>query len=104
MNISFKGPVRFYNNERRANILLKQFQSDKEVKIGEFNSIENKLMFESGNPMKWVNDEHFNRKTLNFLSNWWLVLFLFRLVDHRQKIKRFELLNTAKWILRFMQF
>lgn len=49
-----QGPVRFYNNERRANILLKQFQVDKEVKIGEFNSIENKLMFESGEPMKWV--------------------------------------------------
>lgn len=50
----FQGPVRFYNNERRANILLKQFQADKEIKIGEFNSIENKLMFESGEPMKWV--------------------------------------------------
>lgn len=49
-----QGPVRFYNNERRANILLKQFQHDKEVKIGEFNSIENKLMFETGYPLKWV--------------------------------------------------
>ncbi|XP_031640680.1 gamma-aminobutyric acid type B receptor subunit 2 isoform X1 [Contarinia nasturtii] len=56
-NTSFEGvtgPVRFYNNERRANILLKQFQFDKEVKIGEFNSIENKLMFESGEPLKWI--------------------------------------------------
>lgn len=52
--VSKQGPVRFYNNERRANILLKQFQSDKEVKIGEFNSIENKLMFETGYPLKWV--------------------------------------------------
>lgn len=25
--VSFQGPVRFYNNERKANILLKQFQS-----------------------------------------------------------------------------
>lgn len=47
--------MRFYNNERRANILLKQFQSDTEVKIGEYNSIENKLMFESGERLKWVN-------------------------------------------------
>lgn len=53
-SIHFQGPVRFYNNERRANILLKQFQSDKEIKIGEFNSIEEKLMFESGEPLKWV--------------------------------------------------
>lgn len=54
LSVHFQGPVRFYNNERRANILLKQFQVDKEVKIGEFNSIENKLMFESGKPLKWV--------------------------------------------------
>lgn len=49
-----QGPVRFYNNERRANILLKQFQVDREAKIGEYNSMENKLMFESGEPLKWV--------------------------------------------------
>lgn len=52
--VCFQGPVRFYNNERRANILLKQFQAHREVKIGEFNSMENKLMFESGEKMKWV--------------------------------------------------
>lgn len=49
-----QGPVRFYNNERRANILVKQFQGNKEIKIGEYNSIENRLMFESGEPLKWV--------------------------------------------------
>lgn len=49
-----QGPVRFYNNERRANILLKQFQVVREAKIGEYNSMENKLMFESGEPLKWV--------------------------------------------------
>lgn len=63
-----KGPVRFYNNERRANILLKQFQSDEEVKIGEFNSIENKLMFESGDPLRWV----------SFIFRWFC-LFSFKL-------------------------
>lgn len=51
---TIQGPVRFYNNERRANILVKQFQVNKEIKIGEYNSIENRLMFESGEPLKWV--------------------------------------------------
>lgn len=49
-----QGPVRFYNNERRANILLKQFQYGNEEKIGEFNSIQGRLDFTPGKPLKWV--------------------------------------------------
>lgn len=54
-----QGPVRFYNNERRANILLKQFQFGTEEKIGEYNSIHNRLDFAPGKPLKWV----MNRQT-----------------------------------------
>lgn len=50
----FQGPVRFYNNERRANILLKQFQHGEEVKIGEYNSLQDQLDFTRAQPIKWV--------------------------------------------------
>lgn len=83
-----QGPVRFYNNERRANILLKQFQSHREVKIGEFNSMENKLMFESGEPLKWVNGE-FSAHMCQCQSLIWFLLC--RLADRLPKIKRFGL-------------
>lgn len=63
-----QGPVRFYNNERRANILLKQFQIDRETKIGEFNSIENKLMFETGDPLRWVGRSPPKDQTLRIIE------------------------------------
>lgn len=68
--------MRFYNNERRANILLKQFQGDQETKIGEYNSIENKLMFESGGPLKWVKKHVFPSKRSFFYNK-----FNFLLMD-----------------------
>ena len=49
-----QGPVRFYNNERRANILLKQFQAGAEEKIGEYNSIRGRLEFDPTKGLKWV--------------------------------------------------
>ncbi|KAL5235333.1 hypothetical protein ACI65C_002742 [Semiaphis heraclei] len=47
------GPVRFYNNERKASILLKQFQGDKEVKIGEYNGVTGTLDLSVGEEVKW---------------------------------------------------
>ncbi|CAB3378686.1 Hypothetical predicted protein [Cloeon dipterum] len=55
-NTSFEGvtgPVRFYNNERKANFLLKQFQDGEEVKIGEFNGVTEQLDLSLGEPIKW---------------------------------------------------
>ncbi|XP_055677192.1 gamma-aminobutyric acid type B receptor subunit 2 isoform X2 [Lutzomyia longipalpis] len=56
-NTSFEGvtgPVRFYNNERKASILLKQFQTGVEVKIGEYNSMHGHLDLSLGEQMRWV--------------------------------------------------
>jgi gamma-aminobutyric acid type B receptor len=58
-NTSFEGvtgPVRFYNNERKASFLLKQFQNGIEVKVGEYSSLHNRLNLGIGEPMKWVNN------------------------------------------------
>ncbi|XP_063989101.1 gamma-aminobutyric acid type B receptor subunit 2 [Diachasmimorpha longicaudata] len=55
-NTSFEGvtgPVRFYDNERKAYILLKQFQSGKEVKVGEYDGITGSLDFSRGQPLIW---------------------------------------------------
>ncbi|XP_049807072.1 gamma-aminobutyric acid type B receptor subunit 2 [Schistocerca nitens] len=55
-NTSFEGvtgPVRFYHNERKANILLKQFQNGSEVKVGEFNGVTEQLDLTRGHPIKW---------------------------------------------------
>lgn len=48
------GPVRFYDNERKASILLKQFQEGKEVKVGEYSAVKEQLDLSLGEPMKWI--------------------------------------------------
>lgn len=48
------GPVRFYNNERKASFLLNQFQNGKEVKIGEYSSLLSHLDLTRGEPLRWV--------------------------------------------------
>lgn len=56
-NTSFEGvtgPVRFYNNERKAGFLLSQFQNGTEVKVGEYSSLLSHLDLTRGEPMKWV--------------------------------------------------
>lgn len=53
---TFQGPVRFYNNERKANILITQFQQGKEEKIGEYHAQPNRLDLTLGNPVKWVRE------------------------------------------------
>ncbi|CAB0038421.1 unnamed protein product [Trichogramma brassicae] len=55
-NTSFEGvtgPVRFYDNERKAYILLKQFQSGSEVKVGEYDTITGTLDLTRGQPLIW---------------------------------------------------
>lgn len=46
--------MRFYNNERKAGILLKQFQTGKEAKIGEYSSLNSHLDLSLGKSLKWV--------------------------------------------------
>ncbi|CAG9830654.1 unnamed protein product [Diabrotica balteata] len=48
------GPVRFYDNERKASILLKQFQEGKEVKVGEYSAATQHLDLTLGDPLKWI--------------------------------------------------
>ncbi|XP_029170318.1 gamma-aminobutyric acid type B receptor subunit 2, partial [Nylanderia fulva] len=55
-NTSFDGvtgPVRFYDNERKAYILLKQFQNGKEVNVGEYDSISGVLDLTRGDAPLW---------------------------------------------------
>ncbi|XP_057339586.1 gamma-aminobutyric acid type B receptor subunit 2 isoform X2 [Microplitis mediator] len=55
-NTSFEGvtgPVRFYDNERKAYILLKQFQSGSEVKVGEYDGVTDTLDLHRGQRMVW---------------------------------------------------
>lgn len=55
-NTSFEGvtgPVRFYNNERRANILLKQFQYGAEQKVAEYEAQNDRIDWTKGTPIKW---------------------------------------------------
>lgn len=56
-NTSFEGvtgPVRFYDNERKASILLKQFQDGEEVKVGEYSAATQHLDLTLGEPLKWI--------------------------------------------------
>lgn len=48
------GPVRFYDNERKASILLKQFQEGEEVKVGEYSAATQHLDLTLGKPLKWI--------------------------------------------------
>ncbi|XP_063230509.1 gamma-aminobutyric acid type B receptor subunit 2 [Bacillus rossius redtenbacheri] len=55
-NTSFEGvtgPVRFYDNERKASILLKQFQNGSEAKVGEFHASPAQLDLGRGAPIRW---------------------------------------------------
>lgn len=56
-NTSFEGvtgPVRFYDNERKASILLKQFQNGQEIKVGEYSATKQQLDLSLGEPMQWI--------------------------------------------------
>ncbi|XP_038105232.1 gamma-aminobutyric acid type B receptor subunit 2 isoform X1 [Culex quinquefasciatus] len=71
-NTSFEGvtgPVRFYNNERKASFLLKQFQNNEEVKIGEYSSLTNRLDLTLGKPLKWVGRSPPKDRTLRIIEH-----------------------------------
>ncbi|CAH1391680.1 unnamed protein product [Nezara viridula] len=48
------GPVRFYDNERKASILLKQFQNGTEVKVGEYNGVSEELDLNRGRGIRYI--------------------------------------------------
>lgn len=48
------GPVRFYDNERKASILLKQFQEGREIKVGEYSAATQHLDLGLGAPLRWI--------------------------------------------------
>ncbi|XP_050081656.1 gamma-aminobutyric acid type B receptor subunit 2 [Anopheles aquasalis] len=71
-NTSFEGvtgPVRFYNNERKASFLLEQFQNGEEVKIGEYNSLTGRLDLSLGHPLKWVGRSPPKDRTLRIIEH-----------------------------------
>lgn len=49
-------------------MLIKQFQADHEVKIGEYNSLENRLLFENGGPWRWVGRSPPKDQTLRIIE------------------------------------
>ncbi|KAK9299421.1 hypothetical protein QLX08_007581 [Tetragonisca angustula] len=71
-NTSFEGvtgPVRFYDNERKAYILLKQFQSGREVKVGEFNGVTEVLNLTKGEPLVWGGRSPPKDRTLHIIEH-----------------------------------
>ncbi|XP_031786895.1 gamma-aminobutyric acid type B receptor subunit 2 isoform X2 [Nasonia vitripennis] len=71
-NTSFEGvtgPVRFYDNERKAYILLKQFQSGSEVKVGEYDAITNTLDLTRGQPLVWRGKSPPKDRTLHIIEH-----------------------------------
>ncbi|KAH7935137.1 hypothetical protein HPB52_004486 [Rhipicephalus sanguineus] len=51
--IGVTGPVRFFRNERKGQVLLKQFQKNQEVKIGEYDCLTETLDLTKGLPIIW---------------------------------------------------
>ncbi|GBP78974.1 Gamma-aminobutyric acid type B receptor subunit 2, partial [Eumeta japonica] len=73
-NVTFEGvtgPVKFYNNERKASILLKQFQGEKvgEVKVGEYCAERDHLDLRSWEPFKWIGKNPPKDRTLRLIEH-----------------------------------
>ncbi|XP_017141898.1 gamma-aminobutyric acid type B receptor subunit 2 isoform X1 [Drosophila miranda] len=71
-NTSFEGvtgPVRFYNNERKANILVNQFQLGQMEKIGEYHSQKSHLDLSLGKPVRWVGKTPPKDRTLIYIEH-----------------------------------
>ncbi|EDW84644.1 uncharacterized protein Dwil_GK13022 [Drosophila willistoni] len=71
-NTSFEGvtgPVRFYNNERKANILINQFQIGQMEKIGEYHSQQAHLDLSLGKPVRWVGKTPPKDRTLIYIEH-----------------------------------
>lgn len=65
----FQGPVRFYNNERKANILITQFQVGQMEKIGEYHSQQAHLDMTLGKPVRWVGKTPPKDRTLIYIEH-----------------------------------
>ena len=52
--VGVTGPVRFYDNERKASIMLKQFQDGNEIKVGEYNAATQHLDLTLGDKLQWI--------------------------------------------------
>ncbi|XP_053619269.1 gamma-aminobutyric acid type B receptor subunit 2 isoform X2 [Plodia interpunctella] len=73
-NVTFEGvtgPVRFYDNERKASILLKQFQGEDvgEVKVGEYCAERDHLDLISWEPFKWAGKNPPKDRTLRIIEH-----------------------------------
>ncbi|GLV37062.1 metabotropic GABA-B receptor subtype 2 [Carabus blaptoides fortunei] len=71
-NTSFEGvtgPVRFYDNERKASILLKQFQNGAEVKVGEYSAATQHLDLTLGAPLQWIGKQPPKDRTLLIIEH-----------------------------------
>ncbi|KAG5671522.1 hypothetical protein PVAND_001716 [Polypedilum vanderplanki] len=71
-NTSFEGvtgPVRFYNNERKASFQLNQFQNGEETKIGEYSSLQSRLDLSRGQPLKWFGRSPPKDRTLRIIEH-----------------------------------
>ncbi|KAK5637996.1 hypothetical protein RI129_012291 [Pyrocoelia pectoralis] len=71
-NTSFEGvtgPVRFYDNERKASILLKQFQEGLEIKVGEYSAATQHLDLTLGSPLKWIGRQPPKDRTLEIIEH-----------------------------------
>ncbi|KAG5867556.1 Gamma-aminobutyric acid type B receptor subunit 2, partial [Gonioctena quinquepunctata] len=71
-NTSFEGvtgPVRFYDNERKASILLKQFQDGREIKVGEYSAATQHLDLTLGAPLKWIGKHPPKDRTLVIIEH-----------------------------------
>ncbi|XP_021203983.1 gamma-aminobutyric acid type B receptor subunit 2 isoform X1 [Bombyx mori] len=73
-NVTFEGvtgPVRFYDNERKASILLKQFQGDEvgEVKVGEYCAERDHLDLTSWESFKWLGKNPPKDRTLRLIEH-----------------------------------
>ncbi|XP_052745286.1 gamma-aminobutyric acid type B receptor subunit 2 isoform X2 [Bicyclus anynana] len=84
-NVTFEGvtgPVRFYDNERKASILLKQFQGEQvgEVKVGEYCAERDRLDLGSGDPFKWVGKNPPKDRTLHLIEHTQVNITLYAVV------------------------
>ncbi|CAB3241366.1 unnamed protein product [Arctia plantaginis] len=73
-NVTFEGvtgPVRFYDNERKASILLKQFQGEGvgEVKVGEYCAERDHLDLMSGEAFRWIGKNPPKDRTLRLIEH-----------------------------------
>ncbi|KAI4493569.1 hypothetical protein M0804_001745 [Polistes exclamans] len=67
--IGVTGPVHFTENERKAYILLKQFQSGTEVKVGEYDGMTDTLDLSKGGSLVWRGKSPPKDRTLHIIEH-----------------------------------